>query len=402
MRLLLIVSLLLNGVLGVRVFLRRPAAAPLVLAALAPDDPTLAANGAVQRENTAPATPEATPASPPAPALSWQGVESADYHQYAANLRASGCPEDVIRDIIRADVQKLYARRANAIRGESKAREFWQKSTNQRPPPQQMEQLTALGKEQQALLKSVLGIVPSRQSVTDAVYLQTDRRIAELGWLPEAKRAAARRAFEEANLREQGFAVVTSERDPFVQEKKMVDARVALLTDVLSPAELEEYRLRSSPTARRLATETKYLDLSYEDFQRILQASDDLGPVGDSLFRYNEQRLKALRALLGDARGEEFERKTDFNYDGARDATTRLNLPADTADRVWQIKRDAIAVARQVQADAALSNAEKEQRYQSMRLGIRATLLELLGQDGFDLTQHRNSIWLDLLGNLEQ
>ena len=402
MRLLLIVSLLLNGVLGVRVFLRRPAAAPLVLAALAPDDPTLAANGAVQRENTAPATPEATPASAPAPALSWQGVESADYHQYVANLRAIGCPEDVIRDLVTADVKQLFARRAKAIRGESKPREYWQKSSNQRPPPPQMEQLTALGKEQQELLKSVLGIVPSRQSLTDAVYLQTDRRIAELGWLPEAKRAAARRAFEEANLREQEFAVLTSEDDPFVQEKKMLDARVARLTAVLSPAELEEYRLRSSPTARRLSTETKYLDLSYEDFQKILKVSDDLGPVEGSPFRYNEKRLKALRPVLGDAGAEEFERKTDFNYDGARDATTRLNLPEDTADRVWQIKRDAIAAARQIQANGSLSAAEKEQRYQSMRQAIRATLLELLGQDGFALTQRRNSIWLDLLGNLEQ
>src|SRR5450756_2540486 len=32
----------------------------------------------------------------------WQMVESADYRRYIANLRAIGCPEETIRDIITA------------------------------------------------------------------------------------------------------------------------------------------------------------------------------------------------------------------------------------------------------------------------------------------------------------
>src|SRR5882724_11186316 len=43
--------------------------------------------------------------------FSWQEVESADYPAYVANLRAIGCPEQTIRDIIIADVNALYARR---------------------------------------------------------------------------------------------------------------------------------------------------------------------------------------------------------------------------------------------------------------------------------------------------
>lgn len=337
-----------------------------------------------------------------APAFSWRGIESSDYRQYIANLRAIGCPEDVIRDLITADVQKLYARRAKALRSEPKQQEYWQKYTNQRPPPQLMEQLKALQKEQSDLLQSVLGVKLSSQSIVDAVYLQTDRRISELGWLPEDKRVAARRAFEESKLRELEFTANNEVGDHRVQERKMLDARVALLKDVLSPAELEEYRLRSSPAAASLAGETKYLDLSFADFQRILKITDDLGAEKGSPYSRTEERMKALRAVLGDARADEFERKTDFNYDGAREATTRLNLPEDTADRVWQIKRDTIAAARQVQADASLSNSEKEQRYQAMRDSTRATLLQLLGQDGFELTQKRNRIWLDLLGKLKQ
>src|SRR2546423_14159015 len=43
--------------------------------------------------------------------FTWEEVESADYVTYIKNLRAIGCPENTIRDIIVADVNQLYAHR---------------------------------------------------------------------------------------------------------------------------------------------------------------------------------------------------------------------------------------------------------------------------------------------------
>jgi hypothetical protein len=48
---------------------------------------------------------------PPPPGFSWRSIESADYKEYIANLRAIECPEQTIRDIIIADVNKLYGPR---------------------------------------------------------------------------------------------------------------------------------------------------------------------------------------------------------------------------------------------------------------------------------------------------
>src|SRR5687767_6195122 len=45
----------------------------------------------------------------------WGSVESDDYREYIANLRAIGCPEETIRDIIIADVNKLYAGRIASL-----------------------------------------------------------------------------------------------------------------------------------------------------------------------------------------------------------------------------------------------------------------------------------------------
>src|SRR5437868_620849 len=45
----------------------------------------------------------------PVPVLfHWSLVESRDYRFYIANLRAIGCPEETIRDIIIAEVNRLY------------------------------------------------------------------------------------------------------------------------------------------------------------------------------------------------------------------------------------------------------------------------------------------------------
>src|ERR1700716_2835565 len=38
----------------------------------------------------------------------WRIVESEDYRKYIANLRSIGCPEETIRAIITADVNKLF------------------------------------------------------------------------------------------------------------------------------------------------------------------------------------------------------------------------------------------------------------------------------------------------------
>src|SRR5580693_6929888 len=41
--------------------------------------------------------------------FNWSQVESPDYPVYIARLREIGCPEETIRDIVIADVNKLYA-----------------------------------------------------------------------------------------------------------------------------------------------------------------------------------------------------------------------------------------------------------------------------------------------------
>lgn len=64
------------------------------------------------------------PAAPSAANIpfQWIQIESSDYRQYAANLRAIGCPEQTLREIILADIQDLYAaKRAEMCQGSDDA-----------------------------------------------------------------------------------------------------------------------------------------------------------------------------------------------------------------------------------------------------------------------------------------
>ena len=57
--------------------------------------------------------------------ITWEQVESPDYRQYIQNLRSIGCPDETIRDIILADVNKLYDSKRKQIRGASRKFEYW-------------------------------------------------------------------------------------------------------------------------------------------------------------------------------------------------------------------------------------------------------------------------------------
>src|SRR6267143_4470910 len=68
-----------------------------------------------QRSTKAP-TSSGTSQGQQKPAFHWRQIESSDYKTYIANLRAVGCPEQTIRDIIIADVTKAYeARKATLL-----------------------------------------------------------------------------------------------------------------------------------------------------------------------------------------------------------------------------------------------------------------------------------------------
>src|SRR6185369_814692 len=76
-----------------------PAAAPQVVVTNVPPTPATAAPAETRTVRVETITTNS---------FNWANVESPDYRDYIAKLRAIGCPEETVRDIIIADVNKLY------------------------------------------------------------------------------------------------------------------------------------------------------------------------------------------------------------------------------------------------------------------------------------------------------
>src|SRR6185369_1114568 len=65
-------------------------------------------------------------------AFQWGQLESEDYRTYINRLRSIGCPEETIRDLIIADLEKLMAPDVQSVEGKKEPPKYWEPKTRER------------------------------------------------------------------------------------------------------------------------------------------------------------------------------------------------------------------------------------------------------------------------------
>ena len=314
------------------------------------------------------------------PSFHWSEVEAADYRQYIANLRGVGCPEPIIRDIIQADVNQLFAARVQAI-WKPTVTAYWQKHRNEQPGAEQRKQLTALDKEKSAVIQELLGFKPSQQAMIDTLYLQVHGSEQQLLFLSPEKREAAMNALMDADFESKERELIARGQRASAEEKKLFDEKLKVLADVLSPGEIEEFRLRNSQTAQTLRMELEYFNATPEEFNTLWaareQKSDGKVYAADLLDR--TAATEEVRRLFGDERAKEFERVTDLFYINARRSAEKEGVPLERIEQAWQVTRDARLSADLAAKNTSLSVEERKRQVQACREQAEARLVELLG-----------------------
>jgi hypothetical protein len=178
----------------------------------------------------------------------WRQVESTDYRTYIRNLRAIGCPEQTIHDIIVADLNTFFDEKENHPL--SRPIEFWKTGTD--PKDLIKEQLAnrhgRLETERAAMLKDLLG---SDQGIDRRPTIVTDEEVKYnlLDFLPAAERTKALAVIDELDSEfDTRFKVLLNDnrwdqnaRDEFARfyyekEQKLLAA--------LGPEGKENYELR--------------------------------------------------------------------------------------------------------------------------------------------------------------
>jgi hypothetical protein len=354
--------------------------------------------------------------------LNWAAIESTNYLVYINNLRAFGCPEETVRDIILTDVAKSYARRRAQIRAQGGGYHFWQTSESgdlgEVSDPQLVAELTALDREQRSLVRDLLGVELEAEM---AKYSGDEDREERLyGFLAPEKRervADLQAHFDELEQqiynRSKGF-LIEGDQEALRQLQKQREAELA---QVLTTSELEEYQLRSSQTAANLRAQLHGFNPSEEEFRRLFRLQktfDDtfnngLNPAdanqsdAQAAAREQAQQLlnEEMRKTLGGDRYGQYQRVQDPEYKPLIQLTERFDVSPALAGKIVDMKIEAERQKTLLEANQNLTPEQKGEALAAVARETERSVTQLMGGPGSQLWQayqRTGSQWIQGLG----
>jgi hypothetical protein len=322
----------------------------------------------------------------------WRQVESADYRVYIENLRAIGCPELTIYDIVSADVAELFNGKIKELVDDVTGR-FWnlivkphdlEKLVNEKEKElntlrgQKDEMMTALFGE-----KSPADKLTEEEKVADKLAYNK-RALDFLSQEKFDKVVAIQDHYEAArdSLYQSSANLSPKERQDKFQELEA--QRLRDLQATLAPKEYEEYRLRTGDAAGirdRLAN----FEGTEEEFRAVALAK--LDSKGD----------EPIRQLLGPEKFDAYQRSLDNDYQQTLRITERFELPEATALQIYQMQKEAQAQAKKIRDDKSRAVGERQAILQAMQSESEKSISAALGATEFKAYQKYNGAWMEQL-----
>jgi len=362
---------------------------------------------------------DSLPPMPPAAtsvtnSFNWSQLESTDYRVYIANLRAIGCPQTTIQDIILTDVMRLYAQRRGQYYQNGRDFKFWETNEKRKLKQTQLaereKQLAAIDKELPAVLRELLGINYERELNKYFVDSEEDNR--RLGFLTEDKRAqvlALRDQYEGARERvlyqEQAGAPSPG---AFEKLRDLQREEDAALLRVLTPREKEEYDLTMSPTADRLREQLVGFNPSEQEFRDLFRRQQAI----DLAYQFentNDDAVRAAKAaaeqkMLADFKGDltpdritQLDRSQNPEYQKLCVLAEQFDWPAEAAQTLVDMRQAAEEEKRLVLSNKDIPPERVEVVLKAIQAETEKTARATLGDDAF--AQYApTAAWIQNLG----
>ncbi len=331
----------------------------------------------------------------------WVQLESEDYRTYITRLRSVGCPEQTIRDIIIADVDKMLAPQFQASRPHPREVKYWEPVEQDLfDGADQKEALRAqrtLDFEKREVIRELLGIdlVGERLRVAGLDDFHGQR----LSFLPEEKRARVRTvldqfADQERELLEEqieeGAGVVVTPELARVREQKE-----AALAPLLTSDEREQYDLWFSDSAARVRESVYGMNASEEEFLKLYELQRQIdakynGPLPPGGSEWNDVQQQT-RAVLGEERYAEWVRAQDPDYRELVRVAARFKLPGTVASQLYSYKEPVEQERATVDADPNLTPQQKNAAFRAIANETQRAYKEALGEKAFRYFERRTS-----------
>jgi hypothetical protein len=339
--------------------------------------------------------------------FTWDQVVNTNYVAFIKNLRAIGCPEQTIRDIVRSEVDRFYARR-RVTEVVYPNYQWWRSD----PDPEALEtasaQINSLDRERRDLLTSLMGkgwdaenkaVVAARGGITltGPVLGDMSPLVKEAAFTIIALNQERIEAYQQRQTTQgkpdDPMEIVRLREQPFLE-----------LGTIFSPAQYEEFLLRYSPAAQQLREQMRGMDLSAEQFRDLFNA---VGPiVGQPVYFYTgtnpqlllqQHQLQAqadalMKGSLGSAVYAAYQLNLDPLYRASRATVQNVGAPVTAITPLYEINRATQAEMDRIRKDDTLSNDEKVEALAQTQVQQQQSLEQLLGPKVFQ-------VWLQSQSN---
>jgi hypothetical protein len=402
-------SLLLNAILAAAIVLSVKKSPPLAQAPVA----------AAPVSGMIPLSPPPVKSSPsPGLPFQWSRIASEDLKIYRDNLRAIGCPELTVREIIRAVINEDFrTRRRNlldsfqghywgmVLRGELVKRQWL-------PRTDWGQTLTSLAAERQQLISDVLG----RDALTTEAGRQAQMadREQKFSWLSPEKRARMIELQEKYQQQLADWAASLGSRADGAPTPEDEAARQKFQQDfdnaekqLLTPEELAQLHLRESDVANWAAslpgfnpTEDEWRSLTglrsqFEASQNAL-ADPDLTDAQRTAQQTELQSnfVSSVQAALGPDRFAQYQLANNDQYQALHNVTQRYGLSDSVAAQGLNVQQTAQAAADQVRANSNLSPQEQQDALNAIQKETEKNMGQILGAGVLSTYKEYGGDWI--------
>lgn len=380
---------------------------PVLLAA------SLAANAAlVALHFTRPAPPASSDPSAVAPRPRPSGSAPAEALLAAlasgdtAALQAAGLSAETARELTLGHALARAAERIRAARTQQQpADDRWWRSNRSSYPANRELQLQARREFSDAFAAAGLADLNP--------YTVADAQSEQLAFLSPDKRDALRRITQDYDEMMAKFSAngiqLPSDRERLKLLRAERDRDIAAL---LSPAEREQYELRTSPTSQQLRARYGDAIETEDDFRKLYalqKAFDEKHAFDATTGRVSKETLQQraeaqrqlqqdMRAALGEEKFAALRRASDPDLRTVDSLASRLNLPAQTTDRVAAARDTYAAESQRINSNTTLTPQDRRAQLQALGNRAKTELTQTLGAEATEAYAQR-SAWLSMLQN---
>jgi hypothetical protein len=330
--------------------------------------------------------------------FTWDQISSTNYVEFIKNLRAIGCPEQTIRDIVSSEINRIFARR-RVTEVDYPNYQWWRSD----PDPELVEaantKIQSLDTERRAVLTSLLGtgwdteskaLIAARAGITLTGPILGDLPavVKEAAFIIMAAAQEKIEAYKEDQARQgkpvDPMEMVRLREEPFVQ-----------LGTILARPQYDEFELRYHPAAQQLREEMRGMDLSPDQFRDLFNAVGSI--IGQPVYFYSgddpqilrqQQQLQAqsqavMKTVLGQQIYAAYQLNQDPVYRSSKATIQQLGAPASAITPLYEINRATQAELNRIRNDDTLSNDEKVEALSQTQVQQQQSLQQLLGPDAF-------------------